>query len=89
MADLPTDDAMNRLAAALERANPPPLKLVGRSLLIGVATGLGATVGVAVLLYLLGRALNGLGYFEPLKPVVSQVQQLLDTAKPPAGAPRR
>lgn len=76
---------MNRLSVALEKANPPPLKLVGRSLLIGVATGLGATVGVTVILGLLGWALNGLGYFEVFKPGVEVIRRIL----PPSAPPRR
>jgi type IV secretory pathway TrbD component len=83
MPDLPTDDAMNRLAAALERANPRPWRLMGRSFLVGIATGLGATVGATVVLGLLGWALNGLGYFEVFKPGVEVIRRILPSPAPP------
>ena len=68
---------MNRLAAALEKANPGPWKLMGRGFLSGIATGLGATVGATLVLGFLGWALNGLGYFEAFKPGVAAVRRIL------------
>ena len=79
MPEPPTDDAMNRLSAALERANPRPWLLMGRSFLSGIAAGLGATVGATLVLALLGWALNGLGYFEPLKPGVEAIRRIITT----------
>jgi hypothetical protein len=78
---------MLRLTQALERSAPPPRILFFRSLLSGVATGLGATVGVTLLLGLLGWTLNGLGYFKPLQPAVSAARKLLNVN--PTPAPRR
>ena len=77
MTEPSNDDAMNRLAAALEKAHPGPWKLMGRSFLSGIAAGLGATVGATLVLALLGWALNGLGYFEPFKPGVEAVRRIL------------
>jgi hypothetical protein len=74
---MPSDDALNRLSLALERANLPMPQLLGRSFLTGIMTGLGATVGLAAILWLSGLLLNGLGYFEPLKPGITAIQKLL------------
>ncbi len=80
LADIaPSEVAMNRLCASLERAYPNTGLLLTRSFMTGVATALGATVGLAVLLWLIGWALNGLGYFDPLKPMISAIQRFVQT----------
>lgn len=74
---LPHHDSIDRLTRALENAYPPPLRLFGRSVLMGVGTGLGATVGVTLLMTLLGYIFNVLGYIDAFRPSVQVIQQQL------------
>ena len=87
VAALPSETAMDRLSASLERAYPNMGPLLLRSFLMGIATALGATAGLAILLWLIGWVLNGLGYFEPLKPVIAGIQRFVQT--PPSATPTR
>ena len=64
-----TDDDMKtleRLARAVEKINQNPKRMILKSFLIGAATGLGTTVGVAAILTLVGLLLRWLGGFPGL-----------------------
>lgn len=52
---------LDRLVKAIDRAYHHPGPLVWRGFLIGLASGLGATIGVALVLAILGFVLRELG----------------------------
>lgn len=52
---------LDRLVKAIDRAYHHPGPLVWRGFLIGLASGLGATIGVALVLTILGFILRELG----------------------------
>lgn len=52
---------LDRLVSAIDRAYHHPGPLVWRGFLIGLASGLGATIGVAVVLAIVGFILRELG----------------------------
>lgn len=52
---------LDRLVRAIDKAYHHPGPLVWRGFLIGLASGLGATIGVAVVLALVGFVLRELG----------------------------
>ncbi|OGD60885.1 hypothetical protein A3A71_03175 [Candidatus Berkelbacteria bacterium RIFCSPLOWO2_01_FULL_50_28] len=54
-------DRVERLITALDRAYHRPGLLVWRGFLIGLASGLGATIGAAIVLALLGFLLREFG----------------------------
>lgn len=54
-------ERLDHLAAALDKAYHHPEHLVWRGFLIGLASGLGATIGVALVITLVGFILRQLG----------------------------
>jgi hypothetical protein len=52
---------LDRLVSAIDKAYHHPGPLVWRGFLVGLASGLGATIGVALVLALLGFILRELG----------------------------
>jgi len=51
----------DQLVAVIEKTYHRPASLMGRGLLVGLMSGLGATIGVAIVLALLGFLLRELG----------------------------
>ena len=52
---------LDQLVAAIHRSYMPTHKAMWRGFLIGVAGGLGTTIGVAIVLSLIGFVVRGLG----------------------------
>lgn len=52
---------IRRLIAAIDKAYNKPKELIWRAFLVGLLSGLGATVGVAVILAVLGLIVKKLG----------------------------
>ncbi|MGC4043440.1 MAG: DUF5665 domain-containing protein [Armatimonas sp.] len=79
---MPSEESIRALTEALEKANPTGARRLWRAFTSGLASGLGATVGVTIVMYLLGWTLNTLGYFEPFKTVTTTIQRILATPAP-------
>ena len=75
---LPSEESFQRLTTALEQSNPGGMKQLFRSFTNGIATGLGATIGVTVTMSFLGWMLSTLGFFEPLKPLTTALQKVIN-----------
>lgn len=58
---------MERLARAIEAAYANPRKMITLSVLSGVAKGVGATVGTAIVLSLIGLILQWIGVFDDVR----------------------
>jgi hypothetical protein len=83
---LPSEASITRLADAMEHAYPSAFKTLVRSFFNGIATGLGATLGVTLTMSFLAWSLNALGYFEALKPFTAAVQKVISS--PQSSSPR-
>jgi|GEM_PF-1226767 len=66
---------LDRLIRAIDKAYHHPAPLIWRGFLIGLASGLGATIGVALVLAALGFMLRELGGV----PVIGEWLQGIDT----------
>lgn len=67
---------IERLTAAIEKTYHNPRVLIWRGFLIGLASGLGATIGVAIVLALLGLFVREFGGL----PVIGQWLQGLNSS---------
>ena len=67
---------LERLARAVEKAYQEPKRLMMRGFLLGIATGLGATVGVAVILAILGSIIRMFGGLPWLTDWLSAAEKL-------------
>lgn len=69
------DKALDRLIAAVDKAYSQPKSLVWRGFLIGLASGIGGTLGIALVIALLSLLVSSLGGI----PIVGQLlKDLLD-----------
>jgi hypothetical protein len=64
------------LLAALEKQYPSYWQLIGQSLLRGLFTGLGATIGVSLVLGILTYVLSQLALFPELEYVLEQLPSI-------------
>jgi len=73
----PSDATINRLVLALDRAYHRPGLLLWRSFLQGVMTGVGATVGTAIVLSVAAFTFSAIGGLSLLRPALNQLSDYI------------
>lgn len=73
----PHEASEDRLVEAIDRAYHRPWLMMWRSFLQGVMSGIGAVVGSAIILLLLGFLFNRLGGVNLLKPAIGKLQDTI------------
>ena len=78
---VPTDEekenSINRLIGAIDKAYHNPSQLVWRGFLVGLMSGLGATVGVALVLAIIGLLIRQFGGLPVVGDWLNELGQIL------------
>ena len=71
----PTEASVDRLIEGLDRAYHQPGRMMWRSFLQGIMTGIGAAIGTILIAVVLTYAIQALGGIKLLDPVISKLQE--------------